>query len=96
MVELATKEYVDSKDLVVKTFDYISNGSTYYQNIGTIHDIGLNYEKMVVAPFVRKYNSIPSNKNFFVNLYLEYGQNLILYTNVSQAIMISIAWIERK
>lgn len=53
MVEIATKEYVDSKDLVVKTFDYKSNGSTKYQTIGTIHDIGLNYEKMVVAPFIR-------------------------------------------
>lgn len=94
--EIATKEYVDSKDLVIKTFNYTSNGTTHWQHIGTIYDIGLNYEKMVVAPFIRQYGSIPVSKDFFCNLYLEYGQNLVLYTNVSQSIMVSIAWIERK
>lgn len=73
-INLATKEYVDSKDWVIKEIKFISNGTSNTEEIGTVAEIGMNTEKLIVAPFIVSYNSVPNYSSFVNEVFLKYSR----------------------
>lgn len=90
-------DLIKRDDYVLKT--YKVEGITFDANkatkIGTLASLGATESKIVIPFLIGKYNSVPSNNNFYAVLYWSYD-GIYIYTNFTQSIAFTIIWLEKK